>query len=63
PRSRRGRLGGSRPGPVPRRVAALLQPAPATRRRLLLVALPIAVAGASLGLTVEAFFDLNHPTR
>ncbi|MCK9903529.1 peptidase M48 [Parafrankia colletiae] len=50
---------GPRPGPVPRRVAALLA-APQRRKRLMLVALPAALAAASCGVAVEALMDLPY---
>lgn len=50
---------GPRPGPVPRRVAALLA-APQHRNRFLLVALPAALAVASCGVAVEALIDLPY---
>ncbi|CUU53927.1 Peptidase family M48 [Parafrankia irregularis] len=51
--------GGPRPGPVPRRVAALLA-APQRRNRLLLAALPAALALASCGVSIEALLDLPY---
>jgi len=49
---------GPRPGPVPRRIAALLLPPPG--RRHLLLFLPVVLAAASCGLAFEALVDLPY---
>ncbi|MCK9932909.1 M48 family metalloprotease [Frankia sp. Mgl5] len=52
---------GPQPGPVPRRIAALLDaPLRGNRGLLLLVALPAALAAASCGVAVEALLDLPY---
>ncbi|WP_018500234.1 M48 family metalloprotease [Parafrankia discariae] len=51
---------GPRPGPVPRRIAALLDAPLRGNYGLLLVALPAALAAASCGVAVEALLDLPY---
>ncbi|SQE00573.1 MULTISPECIES: M48 family metalloprotease [unclassified Parafrankia] len=51
---------GPRPGPVPRRIAALLDAPLRGNHGLLLVALPAALAAASCGVAVEALLDLPY---